>query len=1280
MRRLVVCAGLALWTALALSRSVARADDWPTHMHDAAQSGVTSERLELPLVAAWTYKARHAPRPAWPDQLVGRERLALDDAFHVVVAGGAVYFGSSAEDDIRALDAATGRLRWRTFTDGPVRLAPTVWQGRVFAGSDDGHVYCLDATDGKVLWTFRAAPRNRRILGMGRMISSWPIRTGVLVDNSVAYFGAGLFPTEGVYIYAVEADSGKMLWKNDTSGQLYVKLPHAGAEGFSGIAPQGALLASATRLYVPNGRNVPAALDRRDGRLVFWRSATKRVGGVWALLTDQHLVNNSTSRFRAFDRETGVDRFGCFPGQGILITPETSYLLTTDQLLAVDRERYIPLSKEEEAKLSKRGTIRNAWHVSRVRLKALRRDLKREGRLKKTPCPEEQKFIDDMNKQDRLYKAAKAELKQVRNAIDKCIRWRVRFPQAHSLVLADGTVFAGRAGEVVAFDAVSGKKLWMGEVAGTACSLAVADGRLVASTDTGAIHCFGKPGSAPPEQAGSQPTGVASPYPADRLTPVYAEAAETILRETGVTKGYCLVLGCGTGRLAYALARRSQLHIIGIEPDARKVATARTALASAGVYGVRVSVSQGLLSRLPYASYFADLVVSDTMLEHGKPVGSAKEVYRVLRPGGGAAFLGRCRDADAMRRFWAGVPTVRVLQTERGWACVRRAPLPGAGHWSHQYADPGNSGCGTDRRVQTPFQALWFGRPGPGRMINRHARGSGPVSTNGRLFIQGEHRIMAVDIYNGRTLWEHKVPGARRVGLGIECSNLAGADQSVYLAVGKECLRFEAATGKELARFRIPQAPGAKPRQWGYVALDGDILFGSTARVKGLTSDSLFAVDRKSGKRLWVDTRTRVPHTAIAVGAGAVFLVEGRPEPKVLAKVREECLLVALDVKTGHVRWEKPFDAEPFLDPRYLTNRAGLSISYADGRVFVGGSARAKRLMALTAQDGRTLWSIRCPHSRRPVVMGDAILAEPFAYGVRTGKMRMRRHPVTGKRVPWRFIRAYACGGLSASPHCLFFRSGCVGFYDVKRDGGTSNWGGVRPGCWTNIIAAGGLVLMPEASSGCTCSYPMQTTLALEPAPRHEEWAVFHARGPTTPVKHLAVNLGAPGDRRAPDGTLWFSYPRPPAFYGVKLELKQSILDGMGCFRRNSNDLVIDGTDKPWIYASGCRGLLRCVIPLVDKGQTSAVYTVKLGFAELDHVKPGVRVFDVKLQGKLVDKDFDIVQAAGAGNRAVIRVFPDVRVSDNLTVELVPKATSPTARQAPMLSSIEVIRTVPPGP
>jgi hypothetical protein len=54
--------------------------------------------------------------------------------------------------------------------------------------------------------------------------------------------------------------------------------------------------------------------------------------------------------------------------------------------------------------------------------------------------------------------------------------------------------------------------------------------------------------------------------------------------------------------------------------------------------------------------------------------------------------------------------------------------------------------------------------------------------------------------------------------------------------------------------------------------------------------------------------------------------------------------------------------------------------------------------------------------------------------------------------------------------------------YDLGPGGGPTRLTDVtRPGCWINIIPAGGLVLIPEASSGCTCGFSIQTSMAFIP-------------------------------------------------------------------------------------------------------------------------------------------------------------------------------------------------------
>jgi len=65
----------------------------------------------------------------------------------------------------------------------------------------------------------------------------------------------------------------------------------------------------------------------------------------------------------------------------------------------------------------------------------------------------------------------------------------------------------------------------------------------------------------------------------------------------------------------------------------------------------------------------------------------------------------------------------------------------------------------------------------------------------------------------------------------------------------------------------------------------------------------------------------------------------------------------------------------------------------------------------------------------------------------------------------------------------LVFRSATLGYVDLTGGSGyIENYGGIRPGCWINAIPAGGLILMADAASWCTCSYLNQATCALQPS------------------------------------------------------------------------------------------------------------------------------------------------------------------------------------------------------
>src|SRR5205807_185880 len=100
-------------------------------------------------------------------------------------------------------------------------------------------------------------------------------RTGVLVADGVVYAVAGIWNTEGIYVHALNALDGTVLWCNDSGGFVQKSVggqyrpadPHSGEFHAVGINPQGALLATSDTLVVPQANNGRVTFDRKTGSM-----------------------------------------------------------------------------------------------------------------------------------------------------------------------------------------------------------------------------------------------------------------------------------------------------------------------------------------------------------------------------------------------------------------------------------------------------------------------------------------------------------------------------------------------------------------------------------------------------------------------------------------------------------------------------------------------------------------------------------------------------------------------------------------------------------------------------------------------------------------------------------------------------------------------------------------------------------------------------------------------------------------------------------------------------
>ncbi|MCA1809644.1 MAG: PQQ-binding-like beta-propeller repeat protein, partial [Lentisphaerae bacterium] len=266
-----------------------QAQDWPMWAYDAARSADSPAVAQLPteLHLQWL---RELPRPrrAWPKQWDDRDKLEFDRSYAPVVADGRMFVCSMVADSLTAYSIQDGAELWRFYSAGPMRLAPAVREGRVYAVSDDGHLYCLDAATGKQLWKFNAAPNSRLVLGNNRVISMWPARGGPVVFDGKVYLAAGVWPYMGTFIYALDAVSGVELWANTGESANWQRQPHGGAFAFAGISPQGYLAATQDRLVVSGGRSLPALLDRHTGKLLYLDIFGKGVGGYQVMADDEY--------------------------------------------------------------------------------------------------------------------------------------------------------------------------------------------------------------------------------------------------------------------------------------------------------------------------------------------------------------------------------------------------------------------------------------------------------------------------------------------------------------------------------------------------------------------------------------------------------------------------------------------------------------------------------------------------------------------------------------------------------------------------------------------------------------------------------------------------------------------------------------------------------------------------------------------------------------------------------------------------------------------------------
>jgi outer membrane protein assembly factor BamB len=285
--------------------------DWPMYRRDPRRSGSTGTQV--------------------PDDVSQRWAVVLNQPITPpVVADGRLLVAEKDRHTVHALDADTGRTLWTYTAGGRIDSPPTVHGSMVLFGSADGHVACLRAADGKLVWRFRAAPRERRIGAFGQFESAWPVHGSVVVQNDetadpprpLVYFTAGRssYLDGGIHVYGLDPQTGQLLHQNVLSDPRPDPSRDIGGAGYIDGAKSDLLVSDGADLFLHQERlrsdleRFPAPmqqLEKERGGFRIYPAAAERGSSAKRLIATRGFLDDSYNEGTYWtygDRWPGWDR------------------------------------------------------------------------------------------------------------------------------------------------------------------------------------------------------------------------------------------------------------------------------------------------------------------------------------------------------------------------------------------------------------------------------------------------------------------------------------------------------------------------------------------------------------------------------------------------------------------------------------------------------------------------------------------------------------------------------------------------------------------------------------------------------------------------------------------------------------------------------------------------------------------------------------------------------------------------------------------------------------
>ncbi|OPZ22648.1 MAG: Serine/threonine-protein kinase AfsK [candidate division BRC1 bacterium ADurb.BinA364] len=959
-----------LITGLSILSSAAWAadSDWPQWRFDANRSAAAAMELPPAPRLLWS-RDLGAPDPAFDHQM----RICADSGYAPVAAGGLLFVPSNSTDSVAAYDLATGREKWRYFAEGPVRFAPIAAEGRLWFGSDDGYLYCLNAADGALVWKLRGAPENlpdSNLLANGRMSSRWAVRGAPVLHEGAVYFGAGLWPEEGVYVVAADAQNGKVLWRSDAMSHVPNGMSDHNVDYDIGLPPHGYPSVIDGRLLMASGRSPAAFFDLKTGAMEpyttmyvkfnaprgYWY--TSGIGQYW--FQGGNILGTCASILGELPPDKAplaefAARFGYTEDELLYpASPKNKKLQAkfgmAFQLMEENGEKYIvyrfsdPLSAgmvaPREILPNDRYFLENRplFRVDPVH----RADLHAETGVFSEPVWTSDTLywseFDDpaaqvVERGDTRVKTPRYDSIVARDLTNPRwvvpppnyfrerefpVKWRLKAPYK-ILIKAGQRLYGGIEGEIAAIQIPAENEApgvaWTAPVEGAPAHMLAAGGKLIVATDKGRLYCFGDSG------AESAPCAPPREPPADSA---WDEVAAAAIAGRQAAAGYALVLGWNSGALARAFAAREGWRVVVLEPDADAAARARSDLAESGLYGKRVHVLAKMPGAAAIAPNWADAIASENISAFRGGLKQTLDcVAQAMRPYSGIALLPlQSAEQDALAAACPKAMNYSIDEIAGRTRIRRLAPPPGAADWTHESGSPSNTYASRDSLVRAPFRLMWLSGEidsiATPEFEYQHSRSPFPLYWRGQMFDIASNIVNSTDIYTGRFLWRYELPETEKTRALTwvhrpfsrpDDDNFLILDGRLYAVSNETCHVLDAATGRKLRTLAIPaELKSRNAKEWTEFR-------GADERLFSVFGNILACLNPRDGSVQWTH-ESAMKNLTFALGGGMAFCVDyDAPDRFGGTRKASNANLYALDSATGKEVWRGSLTVPPL--PEY---------------------------------------------------------------------------------------------------------------------------------------------------------------------------------------------------------------------------------------------------------------------------------------------------------------------------------------------------------------------------